>query len=249
MPFSSLGCMDTKHLNPLLGALDDGYRHRPHEMLGFFISGVMSLWGLPEWQSIPEETRPKVTEAIEAYADIVGSREPFEDIIGPLYMEMASRGGRQQLGQYFTPWGVASMMAQMTAGEKPEDTGQLLKVCDPACGSGVMLLAFAHHVLFNWGEDALTHLSVTGCDIDAYCSRLMALQLVANCNIFNLKLGEVLVLRGDSLFPDKGMETIVHATAPSVPNVLPAQAPERLAALVDAAHAHPDVYQHELFVA
>lgn len=240
--------MDTKRLSPLLDALDDGYRHRPHEMLRFFISGVMSLWGLPEWHAIPEAIRPRINEAIEVYADIVGSSEPFEDVLGPLYMELASRGGRQQLGQYFTPWGVASMMVQMTTGEKPEDTGQLQKVCDPACGSGVMLLAFAHHVLFNWGEDALIRLSVTGCDIDAYCSRIMALQLIANCNIFSFQLGEILVLCGDSLSPNKSIETIIHATAPAVSNTLPALATERLAALVDAAHSHPDVYQHELFV-
>ncbi|WP_126447965.1 N-6 DNA methylase [Sulfuricystis multivorans] len=241
--------MDIKHISPLLGALDDGYRHRPHEMLGFFISGVMSLCGLSEWHTIPEEIRPKINEAVEVYADIVESSKPFEDVMGPLYMELASRGGRQQLGQYFTPWDVASMMAQVIAGEKPEDTGRLLKVCDPACGSGVMLLAFAHHALFNWGEDALIRLSMTGCDIDAYCSRLTAVQLVANCNIFNFSFGEILVLCGDSLFPEKGMETIVHATAPTVSRVLPAQAPERLTALAEAAHAHPDVYQHELFAA
>ena len=239
--------MDNKHLKPLIGALDDGYHHRPAEMLGFFLSGVLSLWGLPQWQPIPEKTQPKINEAIEAYAYIVGSREPFEDVIGPLYMELASRGGRQQLGQFFTPWNIASMMAKITGSETPEDNGQLVRVCDPACGSGVMLLAFAHNVLHEWGEDALVRLAVTGCDIDPYCARIMAMQLVANCNILGLQLGEVLVLQGNSLFPAKGMETIVHATAPSVRNVAPPQAPERLSALVGAAHAHPDIFQYDLF--
>ncbi len=241
--------MDTKHLTPLIRALDDGYKHRPHEMLGFFLSSVMSLWGLPEWQPVPEEVRPKIKEATDAYADIVASQEPFEDVIGPLYMELASRGGRQQLGQFFTPWGIASMMAQMTAGEKPEDNGQLIRVCDPACGSGVMLLAFANHVLHEWGPDVLVRLAVTGCDIDAYCARIMALQLVANCNIFNLQLGEILVLRGDSLNPGKSMETILHATAPSVTAFTPPQDPGRFAALKDAALSHTDVVQYDLFAA
>ena len=96
--------MDTKDLKPLISALDDGYRHRPHEMFGYFLSATMSLWGLPEWQAVPEAVQPQIGKAIDAYADIVATQPPFMDVLGPLYMELASRGGRAQLGQYFTPW-------------------------------------------------------------------------------------------------------------------------------------------------
>jgi hypothetical protein len=168
------------------------------------------------------------------------------DVLGPLYMELASHGGHKQLGQFFTPWGIASMMTRMTVGEKPEDNGQPLRVCDPACGSGVLLLAWVNHALFHWGEDALPRLAVTGCDIDPYCARIMAVQLVANCNIFKLKLGEILILCGNTLVPSQGLETIIHATAylpqDSPPSLAPA--PERLAA---AAPAHADAFQYELF--
>lgn len=241
--------MNTKDLTPLISALDDGYRHRPHEMLGFFLSATMSLWGLPEWQPVPEVVKPAIAEAIEAYANIVGKLEPFTDVLGPLYMDLASRGARQQLGQYFTPWNIASMMAQMTAGDPPPDDGQLVRVCDPACGSGVMLLAFANHVITHWGEDGLKRLSVTGCDLDTYCARIMATQLIANCNVHQVQIGEVLVLRGNSLMPWQDMESVIHATAPNVPKIPPALAPERLRALSAAAQSHPDVMQLELFAA
>lgn len=96
--------MDTKHLKPLLSALDaGGYSHRPHEMLGYFLSATMSLWGLPEWQPVPEDAQLHIGEAIEAYAEIVATQPPFMDVLGPLYMELGSRGARAQLGQSSPP--------------------------------------------------------------------------------------------------------------------------------------------------
>lgn len=121
--FRTLRGMDTKDLKPLISALENGYRYRNHEMLGFFLSATMSLWGLPEWQSVPEDVQPKIAEAIDAYADIVAAQPPFMDVLGPLYMELGSRGARAQLGQYFTPWPIAEMMATISAGRPmPEAT-------------------------------------------------------------------------------------------------------------------------------
>ena len=242
--------METRHLKPLLAALDAGYRHAPHQMLGFFLTRILSLWGLPSWQTVPDDMEPTIAKAIETYVDVVQRDEPFADVLGPLYMEMASRGGRQQLGQFFTGAGIADMMASMTfADTPPTDDGDLFRACDPCCGSGVMMLAVAKHALQRWGKDGLQRLSLTGCDLDPYCSRMMAVQLIANCNLHDLQLGEVLVLCGNSLHPWQNMETIVHATSPSLPAPLPAQAPERLAALAHAAQSHPELVQLELFAA
>lgn len=242
--------MDTKHLKPLLSALDaGGYRHRPHEMLGYFLSATMSLWGLREWQPVPEDAQLHIGEAIEAYAEIVATQPPFMDVLGPLYMELGSRGARAQLGQYFTPWAIAEMMAKITADRPmPEDHG-LVRACDPACGSGVMMLAFANEILTSQGPDGLLRLSVTGCDLDVYCARMFAVQAIATCNIHNVQLGECLVYRGNSLGPWEDLDVIIHASAPSVAKEPPALAKERLASLASAAQSHPDVMQLELFAA
>ena len=75
---------------------------------------------------------------LNAYAEIYGmlSAYFFEgnygDPLGNFYMENFSHG---KSGEYYTPWNVAYMMAQML---QPEP-GQT--VCDPTCGSGIMLLA------------------------------------------------------------------------------------------------------------
>lgn len=236
-------------MKPLISALDAGYRFRPHEMLGYFLSATMSLWGLPEWQPVPEDVQPQIVEAIETYADIVATQPPFMDVLGPLYMELGSRGARAQLGQYFTPWAIAEMMAKISVDRPmPEDLG-LVRASDPACGSGVMMLAFANEILTSQGPEGLLRLSVTGCDLDAYCARMFAVQAIATCNIHNVQLGECLVYRGNSLGPWDDLEVIIHATAPAVAKEPPALSEGRLAALAAAAQSHPDVMQLELFTA
>lgn len=111
------------------------------------------------------------------------------------------------------------------------------------------MLAFANEILSSQGPEGLLRLSVTGCDLDAYCARMFAIQAVATCNIHNLQMGEVLVYRGNSLGPWDNLEVIIHATAPSVVKEPPALDGGRLAALAAAAQSHPDVMQLELFAA
>ena len=228
--------MDTlKHIAPLMAALDDGYKHRSHEMLGWFLSHFLAQMGRPEWMSVPEDMRPRMDAAIEVYADLVKKAPPFHDLLGPLYMEIGSRGGRQQLGQFFTPWPIAAMMARMTMGGRPSETasGRLLNVCDPAVGSGVMMLAFVEAVLEAWGPDELRLVSITGCDLDGYCARMFPVQAVVNCAVHGLQLGEIIAYRGNSLSSEQP-EIVLHASAPGRP-VAPANHPARVVALKEAA--------------
>lgn len=136
------------NIRPLVKALDAGYMFRPHEMLSYFLIGLLTLWGLPVTETVPEEARERVAEAIGVYSSAVQSAEPFEDILGPVYMELGSRGQRQFLGQYFTPWEIAMMMAAMTFTESPiKPDGSLTTILEPTSGSGVMLLATCNRVL------------------------------------------------------------------------------------------------------
>ena len=223
-------------IKELAASLTDGYRHRPDEMLRFFLSKIMSDWGLPEWQSVPESALPMVEKAIAAYAQAVRTSAPFLDILGPLYMELASHGGRQALGQYFTPWNICQMMAAVTIGRTPEKDGDaLIRTIDPACGSGAMMLAAANFVLSGQGPEALRRWSFSGVDLDPYCARMMAVQFIANCAEHKFHVGELVVLRGNSLMSHMdGLEVIVHASAPAVV-VAPALHPARLAAIKEVA--------------
>lgn len=233
--------MDNHQLKPLVKALEGDYRFRPHERLRYFMLGLRLLWGLPVSESIPAEAEPAVVEAIEAYSQLVAQSYPFDDILGPVYMDLASHGSRQQLGQFFTPYPIAEMMSQFTIGTELPEGPDLVRVCDPACGSGVMLLAFLRTALDTFGPEALRRISVMCVDLDMYCANMTATQLLANCNIHRLQVGEIVVLRGNSLTPLEGMHTVLHATAPGITDVLPATSRRRLLSLAEAASTHPDV--------
>lgn len=75
---------------------------------------------------------------LNAYAEIYGTLSAYffdgnyGDPLGNFYMEHFSYGKN---GEFYTPWNVAYMMAGMLSPE-PGQT-----VCDPCCGSGIMLLA------------------------------------------------------------------------------------------------------------
>lgn len=238
--------MNTK---PLLAALDDGYRHAPHEMLSFFLSALRLMWGLSPLQDTPASVRPRIIDAVGEYERLVTKEVPFADILGPLYMELRGKGSKQVLGQYFTPWPAAQMMARMTAGV-PDNApaNRLIRVCDPACGSGVMLLAFLNTVLTDWGKHYIQRIAVFGCDLDPFCANMCAVQLLANCAVHDLVVGEVVILQGNSLGPWDDLSTVVHASAPGVISV-DAQSPARLSGLAAAAKTHPDLVQLDLFKA
>ena len=82
---------------------------------------------------------------------------PLTDILGPTYM---ARGGRwQQLGgEFYTPQSVSDLMAQMIISKddvmRHVAERRPCQICEPACGSGGMILAvgkvFAEHRPWMW---------------------------------------------------------------------------------------------------
>ncbi|WP_244797503.1 N-6 DNA methylase [Caballeronia grimmiae] len=227
----------TKAVKSIARELDDGYRHRPGEMMRFFLAEILVTWGFKPWMTVPDDVRSKIARAISAYDAAIAEEEPFFDILGPLYQELASHGGKQLLGQFFSPWPLAALMATITEPWSTEiDAGRLAVACDPACGSGIMMLATAHTILNAQGPAALKSWSFVGCDIDGICARMMAIQFLANCAVHRIEVGEVIVFCGDSLRVDQPKEIVVHASAPGI-KVAPANAPYRQAMLRNAAQS------------
>lgn len=78
----------------------------------------------------------------QAFASLVMQmdRKPLEDPFGNCFEEFLSNS---RSGQFFTPSPIADMMAQITCqvSEKKKDGD--VRVCDPCCGSGRLLLAAA----------------------------------------------------------------------------------------------------------
>lgn len=105
-----------------------------------------------------------------------GLEEKPCDFLGRIYMllELGDKGK----DQYFTPWSVALMMAQMQLG-RPEELFRdkpFITFAEPACGAGAMTLAFAC-VLRQAGYSPHRHMWVSVTDIDPLAAGMAYIQL------------------------------------------------------------------------
>ena len=234
-----------RRLLELLGPSHSG-RYSVADRFRWFLEESLRRAGNPMTQDAPrppEPARQQTQDAVETYLACVQEQHPLEDILGPLYMEIGR--GNSALGQFFTPEPIARMMATMTLGEDPEHRGEMLRVCDPCCGSGVMMLAFGAAVLEQYGPKSLGWVSLTGVDLDPICARMFALQALTNAAIHGLTFGELFVAEGNSLFPEQHWHPLLFATRPGIEvekDVPHPHHPARKAAIRQAAAGHPDLF-------
>jgi len=114
----------------------------------------------------PENMAPVICEMFEAWtyaSDNDG--EGFYDVLGDLFMELVSYGRN---GQYFTPQPICDMISQLTYGQDIKE-GQT--VCDPACGSGRMLMSMAK---------LQRKMKFFGGDNDHTCAKMCVLNMLSN---------------------------------------------------------------------
>lgn len=111
------------------------------------------------------------------------------DVLGDFYEQHISNGRN---GQYFTPYPICQFMASIAHTDYVCDfktnAPEPLKILDPACGSGRMLLA-AHKTIGPGHE-------YYGIDIDCSCVKMTALNLLLN-GMWNSE-----VMCANSLMPD-----------------------------------------------
>lgn len=130
-----------------------------------------------------------------------GFDSPFHTLISKL--ELGSAGTRKRMGQYFTPFNVSYMMAQMILGSADKLAEQVaekgyITVMEPACGAGGMILAVAK-VLEEAGINFQKHLHVTAVDIDGACVCMTYVQ----ASLIGIP---AVILQGNSLGPPKDMQ-------------------------------------------
>jgi type I restriction-modification system DNA methylase subunit len=111
------------------------------------------------------QTHPKKDLIVPLLTSIGELSEGFNDPLGTLFEQLISKG---QKGQFFTPEPIMEFMASSVIA-KDMEPGQT--VCDPACGSGRMLLAAAK---------INRHLHFYGADIDPICSKMAVVNMLLN---------------------------------------------------------------------
>lgn len=132
-------------------------------------------------------------EQAQGFAELLGlvvnMLEPTpQDVLGDLYMELDL--GNERAGQFFTPNTISQFMARLN-GVEPPPGQNFVKVCEPACGAGGMVLAIAQ-VLIENGKNPARSMWAQCQDID----RTAALMCFVQLSLWNIP---AVVIVGDTL--------------------------------------------------
>ena len=108
------------------------------------------LWGFNRGNSFP-----LISEKTDDYWYRTFNMGLFYKEPADHWGEIASEylGRKNSLGFFSTPGNVVEMMVRMNFGDKPEHEHKRLSVCDPCCGTGVMLLYASNYSLNLYGVD------------------------------------------------------------------------------------------------
>jgi type I restriction-modification system DNA methylase subunit len=132
-------------------------------------------------------------DEVQGFAELLGLvvelLEPTpQDVLGDLYMELDL--GNERTGQFFTPNSISQFMARLNGVEPP--AGQnFVRVCEPACGAGGMVLAIAQ-ALIESGKNPAKAMWTQCQDID----RTAALMCFIQLSLWNIPAA---VIVGDTL--------------------------------------------------
>ena len=186
-------------VNDILKLFDKGiYKVNAHEFLSdVFECGAIAIsnrFDIPQapkreerYLQIIKKYDPDVQKLItEIFAKIfllltqqINPRVGFNDYLGELYMKSATSNSKT--GQFFTPYDVSKMCAEVAINEKlvkeAIEQDRILTLSEPACGSGGMVIA-AVDVLYNKYHFNYSRNLVVECsDIDSRCVYMTYLQL------------------------------------------------------------------------
>ena len=104
-------------------------------------------------------------------------KNPDQDFLGKLYMDLNL--GSHWHGQFFTPYNVCRMMAEMNFGEGTQaevERKGYISVCDPCVGAGAMLIAAAN-AMRRANVNYQTNAIFVGQDIDRVVAKMAYIQL------------------------------------------------------------------------
>ncbi len=112
------------------------------------------------------------------FAEVVQALDdnPDQDFLGELFMALELNN--EARGQFFTPYSVSSMMAELSSTDlkKRIEKEGWISVCDCAVGAGALLIAFANECRAQ-GVNYQKHILFVGQDIDYVAAMMCYIQL------------------------------------------------------------------------
>jgi type I restriction-modification system DNA methylase subunit len=88
------------------------------------------------------------------------NEDPFTDVLGPYYQEIASPATLEARGEFYTPESISSLMGQLVV--NPEEViaeGKPVSISEPCVGSGGMILTIAKHFAADKAVDLYSHIT------------------------------------------------------------------------------------------
>lgn len=146
------------------------------------ISNVTDVIHNSIWEKREEEylnlVKKYKNDEIKIFSDMLGMlamalEEKMNDVLGSAYMQGGV--GNKQTGQFFTPYHLSKLCAQLVIPQEDETTGKI-HINDPSCGGGGMIIAVAS-VLKEQGVDYQQKMEVIAQDLDWKCVYMCYLQL------------------------------------------------------------------------
>lgn len=103
-------------------------------------------------------------------------RNPDQDFLGALYMDLEL--GSHWKGQFFTPYNISRLMAEVTLGNCQDqiDRDGWISVCDPTVGGGTMLISAAN-TMRRQNVNYQNHVLFIGQDIDRIVAMMAYIQI------------------------------------------------------------------------
>lgn len=179
-----------------------GGRHQPWRVFSDFCElATISLSQLPLKNEQREARYLEIlkgyeTEDATTFAQMMGmvvdglEGEPC-DFLGNAFQHLEL--SNHWHGQFFTPVPIAQMMAELSIDDALVREREFVTVCDPACGAGVMLLAFAQ-ALLKRGINPQQRLHITAQDVDPTAARMAFVQLALSGLPATVIIGNTLAL-------------------------------------------------------
>ena len=130
-------------------------------------------------ETIKKYSKEELQKFVELHAMVVNALEQSlysTDLLGELFHSLNLSNSRN--GQFFTPIHIAEFMAEAMLGPKCteiEEKGHLT-LCEPTCGSGVMVIAAANSLYKNHYNPS-QNMCVLACDNDIRCAKMAYIQL------------------------------------------------------------------------
>lgn len=191
-----------KELGSLLRA--NSHRHRLNTVFSDFCElaalGISNSADLRNWktrearylQIVGTYERPEVERFKEMFFCLVDWLERgFGDRLGELFMSLEL--GDAYKGQFFTPFEVSSLMAELTliGMEETIRTRGFIEMSEPACGSGGMVIACAQAMKIN-GFNYQKMMHATLVDVDATAVHMAYVQ----CSLYGIP---AIIVHGNTL--------------------------------------------------